>query len=1043
MIHQKNKQEPTLDTQARLMLLGGLFAAGLAAPAPAPAETLTVSRGGSGSGVVTSAPSGIDCGLDCTESYTLNSTVNLTATATSGSVFDGWSGACSGTINPCTILMSVDQTVTANFSQQISPTVTILSPASNSSAVAGIPITFTGSTSFPPSGVYNGIPYQSFEYHWRIYYGGGQEVDFRGNSRSLAIPATGPATVTLELTLAGHPGPYPSTTIQINVLSEPLTASSSFLSIQGQQDKTVTESLSISGGTAPYRIFADKGTVTVSNSSTRGGTLEYSYVIPADAVVGSVIDDFIRVSDSNPERPEQLVIPVTITVQADSLSAVITHSCAGQQGESIPLTGQASGGAKPYTFTWSAPDGTVTNQTTAGDNTQADVTFNKAGSFRVKLSVVDSSSPRQSADNTINCAISIDPLQVASFAKAPDGKDSYNTGDSIRFTVSATRGVSPYVYRWETSRDGASWTLFGETTEPNSPPYTFSEEGVYGFRVTVNDSTKPTPQTQTSSALSFEVKQQPQDGALDPVQAPASAGPNQTVTLSVRFTEGQQPRPNTTVGWTVTTTDGQPLPTTVTGRLRAAQTQTGADGVATNQFDTGGQQFNYRIAATVNTQSGPKTATFTLAVGLASIVENPTTPEGAMALYVDRACANLYQNGAPNQAAQQLLFRCGQLMQITNPNDARYVMNQLTPRNNPEAANLGKNFSSRQLGNVLSRLAALRHGATGVSLSGLSINQNGQSLSASALAKAFTQQKGGAAGDEPGADLGGRLGIFVNGAISRGDKSRTTQESGFEYDAYDITAGMDYRFTDRFIAGFALGYSSTSSDLNDSGGNLDGSGYTLAGYANYFFGDNLFLDGVVQYGRGSFDMKRNIDYIIPGITEEFFIASASPDARQWGASIGGGYDFKLDQEGLQATLSGHLNYLKATLDSYDENGAEAFNLHVQENTLKSLTFSLSGEISRTFSMSWGILTPRLRIDWLHEFEDNSVPIGGWLLADPIGGTNAFTYQSDKQDSNYFLLGVGASAVFSSGVQAFLFYQATLSKEDYTDNQITAGLRFEF
>jgi outer membrane autotransporter protein len=85
----------------------------------------------------------------------------------------------------------------------------------------------------------------------------------------------------------------------------------------------------------------------------------------------------------------------------------------------------------------------------------------------------------------------------------------------------------------------------------------------------------------------------------------------------------------------------------------------------------------------------------------------------------------------------------------------------------------------------------------------------------------------------------------------------------------------------------------------------------------------------------------------------------------------------------------------------------------------------------------------LRADWLHEFEDNSVPIGGWLLADPIGGTNAFTYQSDKQDPNYFLLGAGASAVFSNGVQAFLFYQATLGKEDYTDNLITAGLRFEF
>ena len=728
------------------------------------------------------------------------------------------------------------------------------------------------------------------------------------------------------------------------------------------------------------------------------------------------------------------------------LSAAINGPCTGQQGAPIALTGQATGGVPPYAFTWSAPQGMVTNATTNGNQTRAEVIFNQTGVFSVALKATDASSPQQSAAQTTNCTVAAAAaaLQVTDFAKAPDGKETYTTGDSIAFTVSASRGVAPYTYIWESSRNSGAWTSFGQTSAPISPPFTFGAAGLYQFRATVRDSTTPTPQTQTSAALSFTVQVLPSAGSLESLQAPDSAGPNQTVNLSVRFAEGQQPIPNATISWVVTATDGRPLPAAVTGRLRAAQTQTGADGIATNQFETGGQQFNYRITATVNTQGGPRTTGFTINVGLAPLVENPTAPEGAMALYIDRACANLYQNGAPNPAAQRLLFRCGQLMQITNPADATYVMNQLTPRNNPEATNLSQNFNSRQLGNVLSRLAALRHGASGVSLSGLSINQNGQSLPASALGKAFAQQKGGAAGDEPGADLGGRLSIFVNGTINRGDKSRSTQESGFEYDAYDITAGMDYRFTDRFVAGFALGYSSTSSDLNNSGGSLDGSAYNLAGYANYFIGDNVFLDGVVQYGRGSFDMKRNINYLIPSVTEEFFTASASPDAQQWGASIGGGYDFKLNDQGTQATLSGHLNYLKATLDSYDETGAETFNLHLEQNTLKSLTFNFGGEISHTFSMSWGVLVPRLRADWVHEFEGNSVPINGWLLADPIGGTsNSFTYQSDQQDPDYFLLGAGASAVFSHGVQAFLLYQTTLGKENYTDNQIAAGIRFEF
>ena len=72
MTNFEEKHQSILDKQARLMLLGGMFAAGLAGPAPAAlAQTLTVNVTGSGSGTVTSSPPGIDCGtvnFDCTES---------------------------------------------------------------------------------------------------------------------------------------------------------------------------------------------------------------------------------------------------------------------------------------------------------------------------------------------------------------------------------------------------------------------------------------------------------------------------------------------------------------------------------------------------------------------------------------------------------------------------------------------------------------------------------------------------------------------------------------------------------------------------------------------------------------------------------------------------------------------------------------------------------------------------------------------------------------------------------------------------------------
>ena len=82
---------------------------------------LTVTIAGSGSGTVTSSPTGITCSTaSCSKNYTLNTSVTLTATPASGQLFAGWSGACSGT-GACVISMSGDKTVTASFELNLPP----------------------------------------------------------------------------------------------------------------------------------------------------------------------------------------------------------------------------------------------------------------------------------------------------------------------------------------------------------------------------------------------------------------------------------------------------------------------------------------------------------------------------------------------------------------------------------------------------------------------------------------------------------------------------------------------------------------------------------------------------------------------------------------------------------------------------------------------------------------------------------------------------------------------------------------------------------
>ena len=78
-------------------------------------HTLAIETAGAGSGTVTSTPGGINCGGTCTASFEKDSAVILTAIADEEAVFSGWSGGgCTGT-GTCTVVMTDDTTVTANF----------------------------------------------------------------------------------------------------------------------------------------------------------------------------------------------------------------------------------------------------------------------------------------------------------------------------------------------------------------------------------------------------------------------------------------------------------------------------------------------------------------------------------------------------------------------------------------------------------------------------------------------------------------------------------------------------------------------------------------------------------------------------------------------------------------------------------------------------------------------------------------------------------------------------------------------------------------
>lgn len=104
-----------------------------------------------GSGAIVSAPSGIQCGSSCSADFDPSVSVVLTATPAAGSAFTGWSGACSGSEQLCTVAMSTAKIATATFAAAQTSTVAA-SSCSQAHVQSAVDAVANGGTVTVPAG---------------------------------------------------------------------------------------------------------------------------------------------------------------------------------------------------------------------------------------------------------------------------------------------------------------------------------------------------------------------------------------------------------------------------------------------------------------------------------------------------------------------------------------------------------------------------------------------------------------------------------------------------------------------------------------------------------------------------------------------------------------------------------------------------------------------------------------------------------------------------------------------------------------------------
>jgi len=368
---------------------------------------------------------------------------------------------------------------------------------------------------------------------------------------------------------------------------------------------------------------------------------------------------------------------------------------------------------------------------------------------------------------------------------------------------------------------------------------------------------------------------------------------------------------------------------------------------------------------------------------------------------------------------------------------------------------LGTEVGSNRINIGINRLVEVRRGAKGFNIAGLSPDTNTLLAANSQWRDSYAGERGGAAGDS---EVWDKLGVFITGNYSTGDRDRTSRTDSFDFDTYGTTLGMDYRFTENLILGAAVTYNDLNSDFDKRstvpGGGVDADGWGGFVYGTYYQ-DRFYIDGLAGYAKSDYDVKRKIsitnnsfDNPDTPIDEQVFNGEdikanvkGSPDSDDYIASVGGGYNF--GQGALSYGPYGRLTYLKVEVDDYKESGAGEFglNLAVDGQDWKSVTSVLGGQISYASSRSFGVVMPQGRLAWVHEYEDDSTKMKATYIDDPR--KNTLLAITDDPDSDYFELGVGVSAVFKNGVQAFFNYDTVLGMDDFTIHMFTLGGRWEF
>ena len=290
-----------------------------------------------------------------------------------------------------------------------------------------------------------------------------------GGSYSFTVTVT-------DATATANGGPYTASRGYMLTVAAATVAFGQASLPAGVSGATYSETLSATGGTAPYAYAVTAGAlpagVTLSSSGTLSGTPTQS---------GSFVFSVTATDSSTGSGPYSATRSYTLSIAAPTLTlapAALTNATVGS-AYSASLT--ASGGTAPYSYAVTV--GTLPTGVTLGTNGTLRGTPTAGGSYSFTVTVTDATATANGGPYTIARNYTL-TVATATVALAPTNVPAGASGTAYSQTLSASGGTAPYSYAVTAGALPAGVTLSSNGMLAGTP----TQSGSFHFSVTATDS---------------------------------------------------------------------------------------------------------------------------------------------------------------------------------------------------------------------------------------------------------------------------------------------------------------------------------------------------------------------------------------------------------------------------------------------------------------------------------------------------------------------------------------------------------------------------